>query len=152
MHTLFGIIFWNNCAWLNMFCALLNAAHFEWQWVWLSFYISFYKDGTPCRPLQVCTNVCNIFANTGAWVIRVTTLHKIGLRQEEKATLKKWDFGIEVLKRFSPTFRVCVSLSAKLTSLYCTCTLYILYIVFCSFFICGIGNDLIFPFSPLFLW
>ena len=56
MHTLFGIIFWNSCAWLNMFCALLNAARFEGQWVWLSFYISFYKDGTP--PVPPCVHQC----------------------------------------------------------------------------------------------
>ena len=39
-----------------MFCALLNAAHFDGQWVWLSFYISFYKDGTcrhKCAPMFV---------------------------------------------------------------------------------------------------
>ena len=65
MHTLFGIIFWNNCVWLNMFCSLLNAAHFEGQLVWLS-----WKLEHP-RPLQVCTNVCIIFAHTGAGVIRV---------------------------------------------------------------------------------
>ena len=32
MDTLFGIIL-INCAWLNMCCALLNAAHFDWQGV-----------------------------------------------------------------------------------------------------------------------
>ena len=40
-HTLFGFIFWNNCAWPNMCFALLNVAHFERQGVWLSFNIIF---------------------------------------------------------------------------------------------------------------
>ena len=71
MHTLFGIIFWNNCAWLNMFCALLNAARFEGQWIWLSFYISFYKDGTPPGP--PCVHQC-LYAHTGAGLIRVWAL------------------------------------------------------------------------------
>ena len=71
MNTLFGIIFWNNFAWLNMFCALLNAARFEGQWVWLSFYISFYKDGTPPAPPCV-QNICIIYAHTGAGLIRVS--------------------------------------------------------------------------------
>ena len=65
MHTLFGIIFWNNCAWLNMFCALLNAAHFEGQWVWLSFYISFYKDGTPQAPTSVHQYLYHICTHRG---------------------------------------------------------------------------------------
>ena len=51
--TLFEIMVWNNFAGLNMCCALLNAAHFEGRWVWLSFNISFYKDGTPLAPPSV---------------------------------------------------------------------------------------------------
>ena len=68
-HTLFKVIVWKNCAWLNMCQAVLNVEHFEGEWVWLSFNIS-KKMGRP-RPLQVCTNVCIRFAHTGAEVIRV---------------------------------------------------------------------------------
>ena len=32
-HTLFGIKFVNNCAWLNMCCAVLTVEHFEGQGV-----------------------------------------------------------------------------------------------------------------------
>ena len=51
--TLFEIILWNNFAVLNMWCAPFNAAHFEGRWVWLSFNINFYKDGTPPAPPSV---------------------------------------------------------------------------------------------------
>ena len=57
-HTLFEMIFWNNCAWLNtgMCCAVLNVEHFEGQFVWLSFNINFYKDGSP--PAPPCVHQC----------------------------------------------------------------------------------------------
>ena len=100
-HTLFEMIFWNNCAWLNMCRAVLNVEHFEGRWVWLSFNINFYKDGTPL-PLQVCTSVCIIFAHTGAGVIRLNKPCKIehciilcipsrkSSFQREFARIKKW--------------------------------------------------------------
>ena len=69
--TLFEIIFWNNFAGLNMCCAPLNAAHFEGRWVWLSFNINFYKDGTPPAPPSVHHCVHHIWCNTGALVTRV---------------------------------------------------------------------------------
>ena len=34
-HTLFEMIFRNNCAWLNMCRAVLNVSHFQGRWVWL---------------------------------------------------------------------------------------------------------------------
>ena len=72
MHTLFEMIFWNNYAWLNNWicaeqCWMLHALR---------------GDGFDClltlisikmqhpRPLQVCTNICILYAHTGAGVIR----------------------------------------------------------------------------------
>ena len=52
-HTLFEMISWNNFVWLNMCQAVLNVKHFEGQWVWLSYNINFYKDGTPQAPTSV---------------------------------------------------------------------------------------------------
>ena len=52
-HTHFEMIFWSNCAWLNMCRAVLNLEHFEGPWVWLSFNIHFYKDGKSQAPTSV---------------------------------------------------------------------------------------------------
>ena len=68
-HTLFDMIFWNNCA--------CNCAKQYW------ILNTLRGDGFDCfltlisimmehpGPLHVCTNVCIIFAHTGAGVIRV---------------------------------------------------------------------------------
>ena len=92
MHTLFGIIFWNNCAWLNMFCALSNAAHFEGQWVWRSFYISFYNDGTPQAPRSVhpylhtqgpgWSRVCRSYTLLGYFLFSLHCLRLSGSRRD----------------------------------------------------------------------
>ena len=66
-----------------MFCALLNAAHFEGQWVlYCLFTLVSIKMEHP-RPLQVCTNVCIIFAHTGAGVIRVKQVYICTYRREK---------------------------------------------------------------------
>ena len=64
-HILFELIFWNNCAWLNM-CR----EHFEGRWVWLSL-ISIKMEHPPpykCAPLLV-----SYMMHTGTGVIRVKT-------------------------------------------------------------------------------
>ena len=53
-HTLFAMIFWNNCVCLNICPAVLNVEHFERRWVWLSFNNTFYKDGRPQAPTIKC--------------------------------------------------------------------------------------------------
>ena len=67
----FVIIFWNNFVGLNMCCAPLNAAHLEGSWVWQSFNIHFYKDGTPPATHSKCAPLCaSYMMHTGARVIR----------------------------------------------------------------------------------
>ena len=66
-HTLSEIIFWNNCAWLNM----CRACWTLWGAMGLTVLKLISIRMEQPRPLQVCTNVCIIFAHTVAWVIRV---------------------------------------------------------------------------------
>ena len=67
--TLFEIIFWNNFAGLNMCCAPLNAAHFEGQWVWLSFNINFFKGWNTPGPSKCAPLFVSYMMHTGAGVL-----------------------------------------------------------------------------------
>ena len=64
-HTLFAMIFWNNCVCLNICPAVLNVEHFERRWVWLSFNNTFYKDGRPQAPTSVHQCLYHICTHRG---------------------------------------------------------------------------------------
>ena len=48
-----------------MWCAVLNVDHFEGRWVWLSFNINFYEDGTPQAPRSVHQCLYHIWCTRG---------------------------------------------------------------------------------------
>ena len=106
-HILFELIFWNNCAWLNM-CR----EHFEGRWVWLSL-ISIKMEHPP--PLQVCTivGIIQYMMHTGTGVIRVImtmtgrALYTLGRRDTQGATsVIRFCITDELIQRWVSTWKI----------------------------------------------